>query len=735
MLRIAELEEFRGNGNRTIDALQTAYELKFQQYGRMHADIDPICNKLSSHIHRRVVPSFDSGQAQAGLDEFGRLNEMAASYGKQLPAESSRGVAWRIIHIAVTHFETGRSDEAIAWLETAIDTLTRANAPQSDISEVRAKLSEYLESRAAYYESVGDHARAEKDRQRIAALNDIPQTAYNYSSPQLRAPTRAQVRTVPRQVVKTPASTIERVIPAVTKMETRRVIKTPAATQERVVPAVTRQVSRRVVKTPAGENNPATYETVTETVVVTPQSVDYVEIPATYETVSETVVVQEASTDIITVPATYEIVSDTVVVQEASTDLVTNPAVIDDGSRKFTDVLTFYGTNRVPIRESFSGKLTYSGENSKRVEYGWTHITVPKVRKPGSVKIADSDEEPKEELHFILKRTTPFSGSTAFGERLRDSLDCTYYDFSNPGDPVCLQRAFDKPKELLIFIHGHNVSFKNAAMRTAQLSVDLDISSGVFYSWPAGAHAAAYGTSRTNADESDDHLLEFLQTVIEKADNSSIHLVAHSMGNRVLMNALQKLQNSPQGDTELFDQIIFASPDVDELKFAGIAEEIEPLSKGMTVYASSKDKALQISSFYPKNKRRAGLAPPAPEIIEASVNLKYIDTSKLDRSGWAGKFIAHADFTAGAFKDVRYLFWKEPDPDERCVLSREPDPKSTFFNQNPKPALKYWITVPKKPEDSDCEMKTFGDAETRKPYLRYPPVLTRFRRPAQTIER
>jgi len=40
-----------------------------------------------------------------------------------------------------------------------------------------------------------------------------------------------------RRVVRTPASTQERVIPAVTKQETRRVIRIPASTVERVVPA------------------------------------------------------------------------------------------------------------------------------------------------------------------------------------------------------------------------------------------------------------------------------------------------------------------------------------------------------------------------------------------------------------------------------------------------------------------------------------------------------------------
>ena len=48
---------------------------------------------------------------------------------------------------------------------------------------------------------------------------------------------------IARRVVKTPARTVERAIPAVTKQVTRRVIKTPASTIERTVPAVTQQVS------------------------------------------------------------------------------------------------------------------------------------------------------------------------------------------------------------------------------------------------------------------------------------------------------------------------------------------------------------------------------------------------------------------------------------------------------------------------------------------------------------
>jgi len=96
----------------------------------------------------------------------------------------------------------------------------------------------------------------------------------------------------------TPASTQERVIPSVTKMETRRFIKTPASTVERrvpneikdgktrmaikpartverAIPAVTKQVTRRVIKTPASTQEriipPGTRKEVNVRTLVAPQ--------------------------------------------------------------------------------------------------------------------------------------------------------------------------------------------------------------------------------------------------------------------------------------------------------------------------------------------------------------------------------------------------------------------------------------------------------------------------------
>ncbi len=109
-----------------------------------------------------------------------------------------------------------------------------------------------------------------------------------------------------RRVMKTPARTEERTIPAITKTLTRRVVKRPASTAERVIPEVTKQVSRRV------KADNGTVKTITETVVVQPARTELVTVPAQYATVSEPVAVQEASTELVTIPPVYETVRETI---------------------------------------------------------------------------------------------------------------------------------------------------------------------------------------------------------------------------------------------------------------------------------------------------------------------------------------------------------------------------------------------------------------------------------------
>ncbi len=77
-----------------------------------------------------------------------------------------------------------------------------------------------------------------------------------------------------------------------------------------------------------------------------------------------------------------------------------------------------------------------------------------------------------------------------------------------------------------------------------------------------------------------------------------VHLVAHSMGNRGLLRALQRLA----ADAEMragvkFGQIFLAAPDVDRDLFLGLARLYPQFSDRTTLYASDGDKAVATSAW------------------------------------------------------------------------------------------------------------------------------------------
>ncbi|MEP6341716.1 MAG: VWA domain-containing protein [Maricaulaceae bacterium] len=109
------------------------------------------------------------------------------------------------------------------------------------------------ETKPAEYETVSESVAVQEASTELVTIPAI----YN-SDGTIAVPASVQERTIPsvtktetRRRIKTPASTIERVVPYEKRDGKTRVPVTTAKVTERVVPAVTKQVSRRVIKTPA----------------------------------------------------------------------------------------------------------------------------------------------------------------------------------------------------------------------------------------------------------------------------------------------------------------------------------------------------------------------------------------------------------------------------------------------------------------------------------------------------
>jgi len=252
----------------------------------------------------------------------------------------------------------------------------------------------------------------------------------------------------------------------------------------------------------------------------------------------------------------------------------------------------WYATDRLKHRT----RNDFTGSRDTEVKYGTAQVWIPKAHKLGEIgsnpitRLFKGDDRIKTS-HIALLKAEEFWKSIE--ERMKEVT------------------ATQKNKHTLIFIHGYNVTFKSAAIRTAQLGADLGIN-GVtaFYSWPSRGNVASYPADEAAIEASAAKITQFLIEIASKCKNSKIHIIAHSMGNRGLLRALSTIADKATITSGIkFGQIMLAAPDVDREIFLQLASAFHKTSERVTLYSSSYDLALKTSKKF-HNGPRAGYYTP-----------------------------------------------------------------------------------------------------------------------------
>lgn len=319
----------------------------------------------------------------------------------------------------------------------------------------------------------------------------------------------------------------------------------------------------------------------------------------------------------------------------------------ENGSKR---MVVYYATDRARSGDSSPNRFYSSGRGT--LEYGTAIVTIPNSHKAGAMEAPtiwslEFSESPSK--HIVLKSVTPQDKATYF-RRMRTHLE---------------KKGAD---DAFVFIHGFNVSFESAAKRTAQLAHDMSFSGlPIVYSWPSKASLLSYVADTAVVRLSGRRLSGFLEDLTKRSGARRIHIIAHSMGNRALTDALElmALRVKPvAGKPPLFDQIIFAAPDVDAGLFTSMIRTIRPLARRLTLYASQQDWALKASRRLHGDSPRAG---QGGESLVASPILDSVDMSALGED-----MLAHSYFAAdsSALVDVVSLFWRNVGPSQRCGLEK-----------------------------------------------------------------
>lgn len=215
-------------------------------------------------------------------------------------------------------------------------------------------------------------------------------------------------------------------------------------------------------------------------------------------------------------------------------------------------------------------------------------------------------------------------------------------------------------RDTIVYIHGYNVTFKEAlsdAFKMAQNFKNLHDGAGVnvvLFSWPSDGSMMpfiAYASDRQDAVASGPafargflKLADFLRgSTPEESCDQRLHLVAHSMGNFVLRNALQEIvRQSPGRPPRLFDQVFLLAADEDDDAFEKDhkLKYLPRISKRVNVYFNNDDKGMAVSDKTKGNPDRLGDdGPRLPRSIPGKVSL--IDCTNCTNSDTDG-FVQHS---------------------------------------------------------------------------------------------
>ena len=310
----------------------------------------------------------------------------------------------------------------------------------------------------------------------------------------------------------------------------------------------------------------------------------------------------------------------------------------------------FYGTDRKASGMT-QPKEFYGNERGEELQLGICEVSIPPDHKMGELESPkwwklEFSENPNK--HVVLLEVQELSKDNFFIE-LRSHVDKT------------------SDKEAFVFIHGYNVTFEDAARRTAQMAYDLGFSGApIFYSWPSHGEIADYTVDENTIDWTVPHLKEFLSMVAAESGAQKVHLIAHSMGNRAMTDILKDVADTyVSGTAPLFSQVVLAAPDIDaEIFKRDIAPRIQKAAERVTLYVSSNDKALLVS----KSVHGAPRAGDVESGIIAIPGIDTIDASLVDTS-----LVGHSYYgdNRSVISDMYLLVNLKLPPDRRNLLPME----------------------------------------------------------------
>ena len=274
----------------------------------------------------------------------------------------------------------------------------------------------------------------------------------------------------------------------------------------------------------------------------------------------------------------------------------------DEGAYRF-----LYVTNRRPGTDDGSLDERFGNEREDAIKLGYFDTVIEPTLGPGMI-VNPTEWFQNREIQLVA--VNPLA-RPAFVEAVRGFVRASPY------------------RSLLVVVHGYRETFPTALRRAAFLGYILDIDTPVLlFDWPGdqGPRLRGYRRARQVAEASGAELAHTLELVIREIRPERLWLLANSMGGEVVASAFSLLlRQADFADAAVeFEDVVLTAPDVGQDDFdRQFKREVTALTRRLTVYVSSNDRALLLSRLV-NRQRRLGESTLSPDLLDEAVQLSEI---------------------------------------------------------------------------------------------------------------
>ena len=284
----------------------------------------------------------------------------------------------------------------------------------------------------------------------------------------------------------------------------------------------------------------------------------------------------------------------------------------------------FILSNRKILNED--GKQSFSNEEYSVPNFRIAKCNFDRWIEPTKAEIKKKDYTGRKILDYKLLSEPEIRGYQQVLEVLRKEKNLGESKLTSANLGGTQRMFYDLYKEMsatkehsdvLIFIHGFAYTFDDelkAICALKKMYIDdpkCPVNHILFISWPASSTVfpLTYFDDKAASINSGNSLLrlfylytQFLKDIFSDGGlnpcNQRIHIIAHSMGNRLLQSMLYSLKTS--NISRVIDQVVLLSADVSYRVFDEVEDsfiKLPLLANRVSIYVNRKDAVLGISQF------------------------------------------------------------------------------------------------------------------------------------------